>query len=205
MSPVRTLLTRHLSLIAIGLVLTVSASAAAKADQDPPADQARLIQQALLTAPEARAASGFTGRLIDDALAGRSCYAGATTWTCDAWFTTDQYTRPHPNGVAITPTADATAATKELSRLAALEPDPNRPGSRVLRSTPSTLIVLTTGFAVGTDLSPAVTVSVTKVQGRYLVMGSCQVQRKYLKAQQLRSCATALQTAQGERIPAQTS
>jgi len=70
-----------------------------------------------------------------------------------------------------------------------------------LRSSSSTLIVLTTGFAVGTNLAPAVAVSVTTVQGRYLVMGSCQVQRKQLQEKQLRICATALAKAQSARTP----
>lgn len=201
----RAILNRRLGLIAFSLALLTAVGTSARADQDPPADQAAVIQQSLLTANQARAATGFTGRLTDDPMAGRSCFAGTTTWTCDAWFTTDQYSRPHPNGVAITVAPDAAAATKELARRAALEPDLNRPGSRVLRSTASTLIVLTTGFAVGTDLSPAVTVSVTRVRGRYLVMGTCQVQRSQLNMQRLRACATALQGAQGRRTPVVTS
>lgn len=191
----------QLSLIAACLVLVLVVPVPASADQQPPADQARLVQQALLTAPQARAATAFSGRLIDDPMAGRSCYAGSEAWTCDAWFTTDQYTRPYPNGVAITVTSDSSAAIQEVARLASLEPDPNRPGSRILRSTASTLIVLTTGFAVGMDLAPAVAVSVTKAQGRYVVMGSCQVQRKQLNEKQLRACATALAKAQSARTP----
>ena len=183
-------------IVATGLALVIAVGQPAMADQEPPVDQARLVQQALLTAPAARLSSGFTGRLFDDDLAGRTCYAAATTWTCDAWFTTSQYTQPYPNGVSITVSPDAAAATRELARLAALEPDADRPGSRVLRTNAGTLIVLTTGFAVGSDLRPAVTVSVTTVQGRYLVMGTCQVQRQHLNLRKLRSCATKLHSAQ---------
>jgi len=201
MSAVRTLPPSRLHLTAIWLMaaflaVALAGGTAARADHEPPADQARIVQQALLTAPQARAASDFTGRLSADPMAGQSCYRGTQAWTCDAWFTTDQYTRPYPNGVAITVTPDRSPAERELVRLAGMEPDPNRPGSRVLRSSSSTLIVLTTGFAVGTNLAPAVAVSVTTVQGRYLVMGSCQVQRKQLKLTTLRACATNLQGTQ---------
>ncbi|MFM7147049.1 MAG: hypothetical protein ACKOW5_12040 [Actinomycetales bacterium] len=189
-------------LIATCLTLVITVGAPAMADQEPPVAQAKLVQQTLLTAPAARSAVGFTGRLFDDDIAGRTCFAAATTWTCDAWFTTSQYTQAYPNGVSITVSPDEAAATRELARLAALEPDASRPGSRVLRADAGTLIVLTTGFAVGMDLLPAVTVSVTTVQGRYLVMGTCQVQRQQLILRKLRSCATKLQTAQAARAQA---
>ncbi len=204
MGPVRSRVRQNLLLMATCLalgIMSIMTSGPAKADQDPPAAQARLVQQALLSAPQARAATGFTGTLANDELAGRSCYSSATAWTCDAWFTTNRYQHPYPSGVSITVAQDANSASAELARLAALEPDPNRPGSRVLRSDASTLIVLTTGFAVGIDLEPAVTVSVTKVQGRLLVMGTCQVQHKQLKLSRLRACATKLESAQAKAAP----
>lgn len=183
--------------------LPAPARAAVVAEQGPPAAQVRAVEASLLTPARAKRATGFTSPLLPDLQAGeagRSCYTGSTTWTCDGWFTTDRTSTPFPNGVSITVAASEQDARQVLAELAAKSPDPTRPKDRVLESTATSLIRYQTGFAVGADLRPAVSVTVERVQGRLLIMGTCQVELRKLRLAALRGCANRLQSAQALRV-----
>lgn len=174
--------------------------AAEPSEQGPPAEQEQLVSAALLTAAQARRATGFRARLSADLMAGeqgRSCYGKKAEWTCDGWFVSDENASPVPIGVAITVTGSAGDAQAALANLAHRATD--RSGSRILESTTNSLVTYGTGLAVGPDLTPAVSVTVQRIQGTFMIMGSCQVEKRRLQLSALRRCAVRLQTAQARQ------
>ncbi len=188
--------------LVLGLVaLTTPAHASVRLDQEPPAAQSQAVAASLLTPAQARRATGFGHPLAADVMAGeagRSCYGGEATWTCDGWFTTDRTSTPYPVGVGITVAGSKAQARQALAALAAKSTE--RTGDRVLTSTPGLLVTYSTGLAVGPNLLPAVSVAVARVKGSSIVMGSCQVEQRRLSLRQLRNCAGRLQRAQGQRF-----
>ncbi len=170
-------------------------------DEQPPEALARSVTSKLLTPVQARRASGFTGTLQADLMAGeagQSCYRGEATWTCDGWFTAERTSTAYPVGVSITVADSTDLARQALAALASKVSQ--RPGDRVLASAPGLLVSYETGLSVGVDLIPAVTVTVQRVQGLLIVMGSCQVEQRRLRLHELRTCAQRLQRAQGQRV-----
>lgn len=187
--------------LALGLCLAASPAAHAADDRhEPTPKQAEAVAATLLAAATARRVTGFRARLDADLEAGPqggSCYSGIGGWTCDAWFTTSQTASPYPNGVSITVAPSASAARQMLARRAAGTSD--RPGDRIVASTPTLLVIVTSGLAVGPGLTPAVAISVESVERRFIVMGSCQAEKRRLRMRALRACADRLLAAQVDR------
>jgi len=190
-----------MTMLVLGACLAGSPPAhAATPGEDPTPRQAQAVASVLLSADRASRAAGSRARLVADleaGPAGGSCYAGTGGWTCDAWFTTDQTGVPYPNGVSITVAPTSAAARALLARRAVEAAD--RPDDRVLASTTSLLATLATGLAVGPDLTPAVAISVETIRGRFIIMGTCQVEQRRLQLRGLRACADRLVAAQALR------
>lgn len=168
----------------------------------PAADQATTVLASLLNSAQAKRATRFASPLAADPMAGpdgRSCYAASGNLTCDAWFTSEKTSSPYPVGVSITVTASPADARTSLAGFAATVPDPNRPGDRVLSSTPTVLVSYGTGLAVGADLRPAVSVTVQQVHGSLIIMGTCQVEKRRARLSAMRTCADRLQSAQADQ------
>jgi len=188
------------ALLVTAMILVPSASAQTSTQQDPPVAQAETVRASLLTPVQARRATGFRSTLEADQMAGpqgQSCFSGSTTWTCDGWFITERTGSAYPAGVAITVAASGPQAEAVLFALAG--ETAARTGNRVLASNPRLLISCETGLAVGRDLTPAVSVTVQRVQGSMIVMGTCQVEQRRLGLVSLRTCAERLQRVQGRR------
>lgn len=184
------------------LVATPVSATEAVREQAPAADRTTTVQAVLLTPDQARRATRFAPRLVADQMAGpqgRSCYPTSSAMTCDAWFTTERTSSPFPVGVSVTLAGSPADAQAALAALAARLPDPNRPGDRVLARSSTLLVTYGTGLAVGPNLEPAVTVTVQRVQGSAITMGTCQVEERRARLTAMRTCADRLQAAQADR------
>ena len=184
------------------LVGTPVSAAEGMGGRAPAADRTTTVQAVLLTPEQARRATRFAPPLVADPMAGpqgRSCYTTNNALTCDTWFVTERTSSPFPVGVSVTLAASPADAQAALAELAAKVPDPNRPGDRVLARNATLLVTYGTGLAVGPNLQPAVTVTVQRVQGSVITMGTCQVEEQRARLAAMRTCAHRLQAAQADR------